>query len=139
MELSKETFRTLHKTINDLLYLEQKLTQAIHEEIANIQRKTLKNGFFISSDIFDRLHYIIDEQANNDSRKIPWEEVEYEDGIWSNCPERDREYLFCDKSGNVFIDELLEDCEGCYLDSGDISTIVAFMELPAPFKKENNE
>lgn len=57
--------RRLTKRINDLLYLEQLIDHAIHEEIENTER------VFISSeklkdceDIFDRINYIVEEQKN---------------------------------------------------------------------------
>jgi hypothetical protein len=57
--------RRLTKRINDLLYLEQLIAHAIHEEIENTER------VFVSSeklkdcgDIFDRINYIVEEQKN---------------------------------------------------------------------------
>jgi hypothetical protein len=57
--------RRLTKRINDLLYLEQMIAHAIHEEIENTER------VFVSSeklkdcgDIFDRINYIVEEQKN---------------------------------------------------------------------------
>ena len=68
---------------------------------------------------------------------MTWIEIKHdEDGNWSNAPEPDKEYIFCDTYGDVFIEELMHDCEGFYLEMNDIQKAVAYMDVPEPFKKE---
>lgn len=66
-----------------------------------------------------------------------WIEIMYdEEGNWSNAPEADKEYIFCDTYGDVFIEELMHDCDGYYLEMNDIQKVIAYMDVPEPFKKE---
>jgi hypothetical protein len=50
-------------------------------------------------------------------------------------PDNDTEILVCSKFGHVFLDTFINDCDGCYLDSGYefIEDAVAWMPLPTPY------
>ena len=57
--------RKLTKRINDLLYLEQLINNAIHEEIENTGRVFVSSGKLKDcNDIFDRINYIVEEQKH---------------------------------------------------------------------------
>ena len=57
--------RKLTKRINDLLYLEQLINHAIHEEIENTGRIFVSSGELKDcNDIFDRINYIVEEQKH---------------------------------------------------------------------------
>lgn len=57
--------RKLTKRINDLLYLEQLINHAIHEEIENTGRVFISSGKLKDcNDIFDRINYIVEEQKH---------------------------------------------------------------------------
>lgn len=57
--------RKLTKRINDLLYLEQLINHAIHEEIENTGRTFVSSGELKDcNDIFDRINYIVEEQKH---------------------------------------------------------------------------
>lgn len=57
--------RKLTKRINDLLYLEQLISHAIHEEIENTGRIFVSSGELKDcNDIFDRINYIVEEQKH---------------------------------------------------------------------------
>lgn len=61
--------RKLTKRINDLLYLEQLINHAIHEEIENTERIFVSSGKLKDcSDIFDRINYIAEEQKSSMER-----------------------------------------------------------------------
>lgn len=57
--------RKLTKRINDLIYLEQLINHAIHEEIENTGRIFVSSGELKDcNDIFDRINYIVEEQKH---------------------------------------------------------------------------
>lgn len=76
-------------------------------------------------------------------RKLTTEEkeemnTEYDYILDCKLPDNDEEILVCSKFGHVFLDTFINDCDGCYLDSGYdfIEYALAWMPLPAPYNAE---
>lgn len=76
-------------------------------------------------------------------RKLTTEEkeemnTEYDYILDCKLPDNDEEILVCSKFGHVFLDTFINDCDGCYLDSGYdfIEDALAWMPLPAPYNAD---
>lgn len=57
--------------------------------------------------------------------------------IYGNLPVNKQKVLVCDQSGEVYVDVFYCDFLGCYFENGlTMNGIVAWMELPKPYKEE---
>lgn len=64
-------------------------------------------------------------------------DIEYEDAfLYSNLPDDGQEVIVCTSWGCVYVDKYADDSDGGYFEgNGEIDDIVAWMEIPKPYKE----
>ena len=74
-------------------------------------------------------------EMTEEEKEVYGEDLEYI--LDCKLPDDGKEIIVCYKNGYVDTDTFIRDTDGCYLDSGNdfIDDVIAWMPLPAPFKK----
>lgn len=82
---------------------------------------------------------VISKRPMDEDERKEWSEkigydIDYEDAnIYMGLPDDGEEVLICTRWGSVTID-IFRDEDGCYFDDHDMEDVVAWCELPEPYK-----